>query len=139
MRQCHKGIFFGALLGFFLGGCAAEDGDAVECPVCDASTEALVGTQCVPLAEIVECGPDGHGHDGFCHCYGGQEVTEIDGKNYCLQEVCGVISPVTEEEGEYKEEGHEHDEESDAHTEEAGSEHSDEGDAHGEDDEQSAE
>ena len=37
------------LIGLIFVGCANEEGDEVECPVCDEATEALVGTQCVPL------------------------------------------------------------------------------------------
>ncbi|RJO64438.1 MAG: hypothetical protein C4523_18420 [Myxococcales bacterium] len=69
--------------------CAAGKGDSVQCPECDNVTELLVGTKCVPIEEVEECGPDGHSHGAECHCFSGQEPTAIGGKDYCLQQGCG--------------------------------------------------
>lgn len=74
------------LLG--LAGCATEPGDTVDCPTCDNATELLVGARCVAIAEVAVCGPDGHSHGDECHCFSGQQPTEIGGKEYCLQQGC---------------------------------------------------
>ena len=128
VRNLVMGFVFAGLI---VVGCATGEGDEVECPVCDEATEALVGTQCVALETLEECGPDGHFHGGTCHCYGGQDVTSIDGMDYCLQESCGVISEKTHEGEESAEEGDDPSEEGDEHSEE-GDEHSEEGDEHSE-------
>lgn len=141
MKMVKYWIVALALTGLFVAGCANEEGDEVECPVCDEATETLVGTQCVPYEEVEVCGPDGHLHGPVCHCFGGQEVTNIDGVDYCLQEVCGVVSAKVEAdespvEGD-EHEGHEHAEEGDEHHE--GEEHAEEGDEHHEGEEHAEE
>lgn len=71
--------------------CAGTPGDDEdrECPVCDNVTEMLVGWQCVPIDQVEACGPDGHPHGNECHCFSGQDPTEIGGADYCLQLGCG--------------------------------------------------
>jgi len=73
-----------------LTSCANSAGESVECPTCDNIKEVLVGTKCVPIEEISECGPDGHSHgeNEPCHCFSDQEETDINGKKYCLQLSC---------------------------------------------------
>lgn len=70
-------------------GCASTPGDDVKCPTCNNKTEVLVGTKCVPIAQVETCGPDGHGHGTECHCFSGQQPTRIADKAYCLQQGCG--------------------------------------------------
>jgi len=74
---------------FTLFSCASKDGDKVDCPSCNNTTEILVGTKCVSISEIEACGPDGHAHGTECHCFRGQLTTKINGKEYCLQQGCG--------------------------------------------------
>ncbi len=69
--------------------CATEPGDDVTCPTCNNTTELLVGLKCVPIAQVAECGPDGHAHGDACHCFGGQQPTAIGAQSYCLQQGCG--------------------------------------------------
>ena len=139
MKLCKAWLSGAMLLAIVAIGCATEAGDEVECPVCDEATEALVGTQCVPLEEVEVCGPDGHLHGAVCHCFGGQEVTVIDGINYCLQEVCGVVSDKVEADetpvdDEHNHEGEEHAHEGEEHAHEGeeheGEEHAHEGEEH---------
>lgn len=73
----------------FIISCASKSGDSVDCPECDNTTEVLVGTKCVAIAEVDACGPDGHAHGDVCHCFSGQEVTVIGDKSFCLQQDCG--------------------------------------------------
>jgi len=84
-------LLFVLLLGLGLAslGCALDKGDSVNCPTCDNVTQLLVGTRCVPLAEVEECGPDGHSHGTACHCFHGQTPTTIGEHGYCLQQGCG--------------------------------------------------
>ncbi len=77
-----------AWLGLLSTGCANSPGAEPDCPTCDNVTELLVGFKCVPIEEVAACGPDGHAHGGECHCFSGQEPTEIDGTEYCLQADC---------------------------------------------------
>lgn len=76
-------VFLAALVPI---SCAGSKGDSVQCEECDNVTELLVGTKCVPIADVAVCGPDGHAHGAVCHCFSGQEVTTIGGKEYCIQE-----------------------------------------------------
>ncbi len=71
-----------------LAACATDKGDNVECPECDNVTELLVGSRCVPIAEVEPCGPDGHAHGAECHCFSDQAPTSIGGVEYCLQSDC---------------------------------------------------
>ncbi len=80
--------------GFMLSACADDDGDKTQCPTCDNMTELLVGTKCVPIAEVEACGPDGHLHGTECHCFGGQSPTAIGGASYCLQAACSDDSAI---------------------------------------------
>jgi len=82
-----SGLCLFSLLAFV--SCASGDGDKVNCPTCDNLTQLLVGTKCVPIADVDVCGPDGHAHGTECHCFSGQEPTAIGGQNYCLQQGCG--------------------------------------------------
>ena len=126
-----------ALTGLFVAACANEEGDEVECPVCDEATETLVGTQCVPYEEVEVCGPDGHLHGPVCHCFGGQEVTNIDGVDYCLQEVCGVVSAKVEADESPAEDNDDH--EGHEHSDHEGHEHAEEGEEHHEGEEHAEE
>jgi len=83
-------FIFSALLIFTLLtlSCATDPGDEALCPECDNKTELLVGNKCVPIDEIEECSPDGHAHGDECHCFSGQEPSEIGEKQYCLQQGC---------------------------------------------------
>lgn len=82
-------VFLLALLTPILAtSCATEAGDDVDCPTCDNVTELLVGSKCVPIEDVEACGPDGHSHGTECHCFSGQEPTEIGGVEYCLQQGC---------------------------------------------------
>lgn len=85
-----KLLLISAIMSLFFVSCANGNGDKVECPTCDNQTQVLVGTKCVDITEISECGPDGHSHgaDIPCHCYSDQEQTEINGQRYCLQNAC---------------------------------------------------
>lgn len=76
----------------FLAACAGKAGDGVHCEECDNVTELLVGTKCVPIAEIAVCGPDGHAHGDVCHCFSGQAPTTIGENQYCIQE-CSAGEP----------------------------------------------
>jgi len=77
------------LAGALIVSCADSAGDDIQCPMCNNTTEVLVGTTCVPLAEVAACGPDGHAHGSECHCFSGQAPTVIGGLQYCLQLSCG--------------------------------------------------
>lgn len=77
-----------------IGSCATGAGDEVTCPACDNVTELLVGNRCVPIDQVEACGPDGHAHGGECHCFSGQQPTEIGGTHYCLQTECTSEQPV---------------------------------------------
>ena len=90
MRIQNHVVFFAVSLFFamLVQSCAITDGDEVNCPVCDNKTEVLVGNKCVPLDQVDTCGPDGHNHGEECHCFSGQEPTEIGGTQYCLQQGC---------------------------------------------------
>ncbi len=88
---------FAAILAasaFFSLSCASSSGDDVKCEECDNVTTLLVGVKCVPIAQIAECGPDGHLHGSVCHCFHGQATIAIGGKNYCPQTECGQTSEV---------------------------------------------
>jgi len=89
-RKPPRACWIPALLaGALAASCANRAGDDVECPTCDGTSEARVGTRCVPLAEIEACGPAGHAHGTECHCDSGQPPTAIGGIEYCLQLACG--------------------------------------------------
>lgn len=91
MKKIFTAVIIGlfGLSSLFLVSCAFGNGDAIDCPECDNVTELLVGTKCVPIEEVAKCGPDGHSHGTECHCFSGQEVTTINGEDYCLQQGCG--------------------------------------------------
>ena len=133
MELIRNGLMVCIVAGLIVWGCANEEGDEVECPVCDEATEALVGTQCVPLEEVEVCGPDGHLHGPVCHCFGDQEVTEINGVRYCLQAECGVVSAKVEADEspaeDHSDHGDEHADHGDEHADH-GDEHADHGDEH---------
>jgi len=74
--------------GLLLCSCALDEGEAADCPECDNVTELLVGDKCVAIEEVAKCGPDGHSHGDACHCFSGQDPTEINGTMYCLQQGC---------------------------------------------------
>jgi len=80
----HLFIVIVFLTALTLISCAGSKGDSVKCEECDNVTELLVGTKCVPIADVAVCGPDGHAHGDVCHCFSGQEVTTIGGTDYCL-------------------------------------------------------
>ncbi len=84
MNSFFKSMVVGIM--FVVVSCAAAKGDSVQCEECDNVTELLVGTKCVPIADIPVCGPDGHAHGDVCHCFSGQMPTIIGGKEYCIQE-----------------------------------------------------
>jgi hypothetical protein len=103
--------------------CASKAGDETECPKCDNKTELLVGTKCVPIEDVEDCGPDGHSHGDTCHCFSNQEVTVINGRQFCLQQDCHDDHHHDEEEHDcddhhHDEEEHHHDEEDHHHEEE---------------------
>ncbi len=75
-------------VSFISFSCASKHGDHVHCPECDNETEILVGTKCVPIEDVEDCGPDGHSHGDYCHCFSNQEVTVINGREFCLQQDC---------------------------------------------------
>jgi hypothetical protein len=88
-----RAVLLGVLLSSALvSSCATEAGDDIRCPTCNNTTEVLVGTRCVPLAEVAACGPDGHAHGTECHCLSGQAPTAIGGVEYCLQLSCGTAA-----------------------------------------------
>ena len=93
-------LFLTFSLFFALSSCATEDGDEIDCPTCDNVTQLLVGTKCVPIEEVEECGPDGHSHGTECHCFSDQEPTEIGGVEYCLQQGCAGENGGDQEETE---------------------------------------
>jgi hypothetical protein len=80
--------FCAVLIATGVAACGSDDGDEVTCPDCDNVTELLVGNKCVPIEEVEACGPDGHAHGSECHCFSGQQPTEIGGTEYCLQTEC---------------------------------------------------
>ncbi len=86
-----------SLAAFALISCAGSKGDLVHCEECDNVTELLVGTQCVPIADVAVCGPDGHAHGDVCHCFSGQTPTTIGGKQYCIQECKEGVEPEEED------------------------------------------
>ena len=75
-------------LALVTAGCATSAGGDPDCPTCDNETELLVGFKCVPIEDVEPCGPDGHAHGDECHCFSGQDPTEIAGADYCLQADC---------------------------------------------------
>lgn len=77
-----------ALVATGIASCASSAGDDVTCPECDNVSELLVGNTCVPTDQVETCGPDGHPHGDECHCFSGQQPTEIGGIQYCLQTGC---------------------------------------------------
>jgi hypothetical protein len=113
-------IIFSSL---FIIACASKSGDKVDCPECNNTTEILVGTKCVPIEKVEECGPDGHAHGDICHCFSDQEVTIIGERSFCLQKECHEHSDEhehddcdeEEHEHEHHDDEHEHDEEEHDH------------------------
>jgi len=83
-------ILTATIFTFIILSCATDSGDKVECPGCDNTTELLVGNKCVPIENVEQCGPDGHAHAAECHCFSGQQPTQIDGKKYCVQQDCSA-------------------------------------------------
>lgn len=90
-----KKLFLIFSLTILMLSCADSDGNNEECETCDNITTVLVGTKCVPIAEVEACGPDGHAHGEVngvpdCHCFHGQNTTDINGAPYCLQSECST-------------------------------------------------
>ncbi len=77
------------IFSMFMVSCATDDGDKSKCEECDNVTELLVGEKCVPIAEIEECGPNGHAHGDVCHCFDEKDPVQIGDKFYCLS-TCGT-------------------------------------------------
>lgn len=106
MRKITIIIIF--LIAVAVSSCAAKAGDKVDCPECNNETEILVGTKCVPIEDVDECGPDGHSHGEECHCFSSQEVTVIGEKPFCLQQGCGETNDTEECDEEHDHEDHDH-------------------------------
>jgi len=108
---------FTILTLMMISSCAAKAGDKADCPECNNETEILVGTKCVPIEEVDECGPDGHAHGDECHCFSSQEVSLIGERSFCLQQGCEEVDSDIEACDEDEDHEHEDHEEHEDHDE----------------------